>query len=428
MPRRPKIVEMQFTNLVGELRSIEVEYGRFRESVKYGKVVDGSSLHLARIEKSDLVLKPVMQTYFDLPWDSSETARVLCDIYAPAEKVEDFGNEQEYGLSPRYVLKKALAAGRKEGYNFFTSAEVEFFLLDQGRRVDEVGYFTPPPLDKGTALRREILKTLMSLGLQCEYAHHEVSCGQYEITLAYDGAIKMADKVMTFKYVAKNVADRKGFSITFMPKPFDGMNGSGMHMHMSLVRGEKNLFFGRERISTEAKYFIGGLLAHARALCAVAAPTVNSYKRLVAGYEAPVYICWGFMNRSTLIRVPSFNTKKSARVEIRMPDPKCNPYLMMAGMLIAGMDGVRQQTDPGEPDTRNVYENTEGLDRLPATLAEAVHELQRDTVLVEGLGQEIIDRYAELKTKEWEDYSKTHAEWNPLEITEWEKNRYLEAF
>ncbi len=197
---------------------------------------------------------------------------------------------------------------------------------------------------------------------------------------------------------------------------------------MSLVRGEKNLFFGRERISTEAKYFIGGLLAHARALCALAAPSVNSYKRLVAGYEAPVYICWGFMNRSTLIRVPSFNNRKSARVEIRMPDPKCNPYLMMAGMLIAGMDGIRQQTDPGEPNSRNVYENAEGLDRLPATLAEAVHELQRDTVLVEGLGQEIIDRYAELKTKEWEDYSKTHAEWNPLEITEWEKNRYLEAF
>jgi len=317
---------------------------------------------------------------------------------APAEKVEDFGNEEEYRLSPRSVLKEVVATTMEEGYTFFASAEVEFFVLSQGKPVDEVGYFTPPPLDKGTALRRDMLKTLMSLGLECEYSHHEVSGGQYEITLAYDEAVKTADKVMRLKYVAKNTADNRGFSITFMPKPFGGTNGSVVHMHMSLMNGRKNIFFGKDRISRKARHFVGGILGHAKSLSALAAPTVNSYKRLVAGYETPVYLCWGFMNRSVLVRVPSFNNAKTARVEVRMPDPKCNPYLIMAGILIAGMDGIRQQTDPGEPNSRNVYEDTEGLHRLPRTLADAIRELQRDVVLGEALGKETVDKYAALKT------------------------------
>jgi glutamine synthetase len=428
MTKVPTIVELQFTNLLGELKSIDLEYSRFKEAIKLGKGIDGSSVGLTPVEESDLILKPIMETFFWLPWNRIEAARVLCDIFQPAKNVKEFGKEKEHEYSPRYILKKVLEENRREGYEFITSAEMEFFTLDQGKPLDEAGYFSPPPLDKGTSLRREIMKTLMKVGVQCEYLHHEVSIGQYEVSLKHDSALKTADKIMTFKYVAKNLAAQKGLLLTFMPKPFTGMNGSGMHIHMSLRRGRRNSFYGEGGISSEAKYFIGGILTHAKALAALAAPTVNSYKRLVAGYEAPVYLCWGFMNRSALIRVPSFNSRKAARIELRMPDPKCNPYLVKAGILAAGMHGIRERMNPGEPFTKNAFENAEGMEHLPLTLKDALLELERDKVIVEALGEGAVKKYISLKMREWRDYEKIHPNWTPLEITEWEKNKYLNSF
>jgi len=428
MTKKPDIVELQFTNLLGELKSIDLDYKRYKEAITLGKGVDGSSIYLAPIERSDVVLKPIIETYFQAPWSSVEAARVLCDIYHPAESVSEFQKEREYEYAPRYILKRMLREAKDAGYDFNVSAEMEFFALNDGKPLDSVGYFSPPPLDKGVSLRRDTFKTLMQVGIECEYLHHEVSNGQYEISLRYENALKTADNVMSFKYIAKNIAVRKGLMVTFMPKPFAGMNGSGMHMHMSLNEKGRNAFYGRERLSDKAKHFIGGLLAHARAIAALAASTVNSYKRLVAGYEAPVYLCWGFMNRTALIRVPSFNSVKSARVELRMPDPKCNPYLVEAAVLAAGLHGLNEKLDPGKPTAKNAYENEGDFEQLPSTLKDALSELEKDKVIGGALGEKVKEKYISLKMKEWQDYERNHPEWNPLEITEWERNKYLDTF
>jgi glutamine synthetase len=230
---------------------------------------------------------------------------------------------------------------------------------------------------------------------------------------------------MRFRYIAANLAAQRGYVFTPMPKPFVGMNGSGMHIHMSLFKGKRNLFFGKEeRISGLARNFIGGLLEHSKALAAFAAPSINSYKRLVAGYEAPVYVAWGHMNRSTLIRIPAFSTQRTARVELRTPDPTCNPYLTQAAMLVAGMDGIERELDPGEPSSLNVYNENEGLDTLPPTLAAAIEELKKDKVLAQRIGRQAIEHYARLKLKEWEDFRREN-DWKLDEITPWEYRRYL---
>jgi glutamine synthetase len=420
-----RIVEMQFTNLAGELKSVDVTYQRFKDSMRLGKCIDGSSVNLAPLEKSDLVLKPIMGTYFVVPWNDGRTARVLCDLFRPAEITAQFGREEEYELSPRFILKRNMAAARKEGYDFITSAEMEFFILKDRKIVDQATYFAPPPYDRETDLRRNIFTTLENLGVSAEFLHHEVATSQYEISLTHDDALRCADNVMAFKYIAKNLAAAAGMSLTFMPKPFAGMNGSGMHIHMSLKRGTENLFYGKEKLSRLAKYFVAGVLSHAKALSAVVGPTLNSYKRLVAGYEAPVYISWGYMNRSTMIRIPSFNAKKSARLELRTPDPMCNPYLAMAALLASGLDGIKEHKEPGDAMSSNAFEQ-EGLEKLPGTLKEALKCLKSDQVITEAFGEPAVNKYVEIKTREYNDYEKANLIWDPTTITEWETDRYLE--
>ncbi len=428
MERAVPIVEMQFTNLAGELKSIDVTYERYKDALKLGKGVDGSSVYMAPLEKSDLILKPIPETYFQVPWDKRRIARVLCDVFKPVEQVSRFGREEEYELSPRYVLKRNLEDARKEGYDFVTSAEMEFFVIKDGEPIDRAVYFASPPYDRGAELRRKIITAITNVGVTGEYLHHEVAAGQYEITLRYDRALRTADNVMAFKYIAKNLAATAGALATFMAKPFAGMNGSGMHLHMSLRRGKQNLFCGKEMLSKLAKQFVAGILSHAKALSALAAPTVNSYKRLVAGYEAPVYICWGFMNRSAMIRVPSFNSKKSARVEIRMPDPMCNPYLTQAATLASGLDGIKERMDPGNPITSNVFQSGEDLDKLPGTLKEALGHLTNDHVIMKALGEPAARMYVGTKMQECEEYDKANPSWDPATITRWETERYLERF
>ena len=423
--RNVRIVEMQFTNLAGELKSVDVAYQRFKDSSRLGKCVDGSSVNLTPIERSDLLLKPIRDTYFETPWNEESTARVLCDLFTPAEKTTQFGHEEEYELSPRYILKRNIAAARRQGYDFITGAEMEFFILNNREFSDQATYFAPPPFDSGARLRRKIFSTLEDLGVAGEFLHHEVSTSQHEISLRNGSAVASADNVMTFKYVAKNVAAAAGMSVTFMPKPFAGINGSSMGTHMSLRRGGENLFYSKERLSKLARHFIAGILNHAKALTAILAPTVNSYKRLVAGYEAPVYVCWGFMNRSAMIRIPSFNSKKSARVELRSPDPMCNPYLAMAGILACGLDGIKNQREPSDGIGSNAYKQ-KGLDKLPGTLKEALEYLKSDQVIRSALGEAAVNKYVEIKMREFDDYEQTNPIWDPSTITEWETDRYLE--
>lgn len=428
MSEKPEMVELQFTDLTGALRSIDVSQERFDDAVKLGKVFDGSSIKMAELEKSDLLLKPAMGTYFKLPWNG-RVGRVLCDIFYPAEKPADFGREKEHEMNPRRVLKMALDEASRLGYSFMTSAEMEYFVVNNGHPLDEVGYFSPAPQDRGAQLRRDIFKALAGVGVMGEYLHHEVARGQYEICLRYDEALRTADNIVTFKYVVKNMASLKDLTLTFMPKPFSGMNGSGMHIHLSLrdKKSGENLFYGKERISNTAKHFIGGVLAHAKSLAGIAAPTVNSYKRLIAGYEAPVYICWGHMNRSALIRVPSFNSPKSARFELRMPDPSCNPYLVYAAVLAAGLEGISRGIDPGEACASNVYENHKDFEVLPPTLDDALTQLERDALIRRALGEAVVEKYIALKRQEWRSYKAIHKKWDPQEITDWERSRYLES-
>lgn len=417
-------VELQFTDLVGNLKSIDVSSESYNECKTSGKGVDGSSIGMAPIEKSDLLLKPIESTFFSLPWDST-IGRVLCDIYDPAESVEDFGKETECEFSPRFVLKKVLKKGKEMGYDFMTSAEMEFFMLSNGHPLDRTGYFSPMPLDMGAPIRREIFDMLPIAGIHGLYLHHEVSTGQYEICLRHDNALKMADDIVTFRFIAKNLAFRNGLLLTFMPKPFQAINGSGMHIHMSLIdkKGE-NLFYGRGRISNIAKNFIAGILENAKSLAVLAAPGVNSYKRLVPGYEAPVYICWGFMNRTALIRVPAFSSKDAARVELRMPDPSCNPYLLYACVLAAGLEGIEKGMDPEEPCSINTYENGSKFEMLPSTLESGLEEIAGSKLMRDTLGKEMLDRFIKIKTCEWKDFIEEN-EWNPLEITKWELERYM---
>ena len=418
-------VELQFTDLAGNLRSVDVSWESYNECKTYGKGIDGSSVGMAPVEKSDLLLKPIQSTFFQIPWNPT-VGRVLCDIYSPPERVEDFGKEQQCEFSPRLILKRVLKRASEMGYDFLTSAEMEFFVLNNGRPLDGTGYFSPTPLDIGAPIRREIFDTLPMAGMYGLYLHHEVSTGQHEICLQHDNALKMADNIVTFRFIARNLASKKGLLLTFMPKPFQGANGSGMHIHMSLYdQRERNVFYGRGRISDLAKNFIAGILENAKALTAVAAPTVNSYKRLVPGYEAPVYISWGFMNRSALIRVPAFSSEDAARIELRMPDSSCNPYLLYACVLAAGLNGIENGIKLKEACAINTYNNGSQFEVLPSTLGEALEEIAGSRLMTSTIGEEALSRFIKTKRQEWKAFAKQN-EWNPHEITKWEIERYTD--
>jgi glutamine synthetase len=424
-------ISLQFTDIQGTVKSVSIPIDRLEEALERGVWFDGSSIEgFARIQEADMFLKPDPATYAILPWSSPERrrARLICDVYGT--------NGQPFKGDPRSVLKKAVKKAREKGMVFNCGPEVEFFLFSSERGSmepvphDVAGYFDFSPRDRAQVVRSDIVRALMDLGIDVEASHHEVAAGQHEIDFEYADAVTAADNVMTFKYTVKAVAATHGLMATFMPKPIAGINGSGMHTHQSIqdLNG-KNLFFdpdGQYMLSDMAHHFIGGQLKHAGALSAVVAPTVNSYKRLVPGYEAPVYICWAQVNRSALIRVPRYSAGRddSTRVELRCPDPSCNPYLAFAAMLEAGLDGIQNKIAPPSPVSDDVYEYSpadlieRGIDLLPGTLYDALDALMTDDIVRGALGDHVYDVFNRARLAEWEEYR--------LQVSEWERDRYFE--
>ena len=425
-----EFIYLQFTDILGVVKSVTIPVSELQVVLETGQWFDGSSvLGFARIAESDMYLVPDLETYAIIPWqvDGSVAARLICDVYTP--------DGEPFEGDPRQVLKRAIAEAEEMGFTYHTVPEPEFFLFesdDNGRAVpkpqDRGGYFDLST-DRGLAVRNQMSKALAAFGIQVEASHHEVASGQHEIDFRYAGALRAADNVVTFKATLKEVARQHGLHATFMPKPLAGVNGSGMHVHQSLMDKDTGLNAFAEPgaqygLSDLALGFVAGQLIHARAMSAILAPLVNSYKRLVPGYEAPVYVSWGQINRSALIRVPQVqpNRPESTRLELRCPDPSCNPYLAFAVMLRAGLDGIRRQLQPPPISNEDLYErrSRRGLEMLPGSLGEALQALQGDQLVEATLGSHILDRFVEAKTSEWQEYT-TH-------VTGWELERYLPIY
>src|SRR5512136_1640898 len=425
-----EFIRLQFSDIQGIVKNVAIPVSRLGKALKSGISFDGSSIEgFARIQESDMILRPDPDTFNLLPWtseDGSREARFICDVY--------LANGKPFEGDPRYVLRRQLEIAREMGYTMNVGPELEFFLFEKEnggsatKPHDYGGYFDLGPVDLAEAIRRKIIKALIEMGFTIEASHHEVAKGQHEIDFVYDDAIKNADKVLTFKYVTKTMAMREGLRATFMPKPIFGAAGSGMHTNVSLFRGDENAFYDQETptgISDLARFFIGGLLEHACALTAIANPLINSYKRLVSGFEAPVYISWSGPNRSSLIRIPA-GRGSSTRLEFRSPDPTCNPYLTFAVILAAGLDGIHRCIDPGESVDLNVYElsrferNELGIRTLPANLREALDCLDEDRVIREALGEHICSNMMRLGLMEWDAYNTF--------VHPWEVDRYINVF
>lgn len=427
-----QFIRLQFTDILGVMKSISITGEQLEKALDGELMFDGSSIEgFVRIEESDMYLKPDPDTFLVLPWDQpgseSKTARLICDIY-------DSTNNPFIG-SPRYVLQKALQDAADYGYSMYVGPEPEFFMfhLDENglptlKTHDKAGYFDLPPVDKGEDARRDMVETLQSMGFEIEAAHHEVAPGQHEIDFKYKNALTIADSIVTFRIVVRTVAQRHGLHATFMPKPVYGIAGSGMHLHISLFKDGENIFFDPDRedgLSDTCRYFIAGVIKHARAISAITSPTVNSYKRLVPGYEAPVYIAWSYRNRSPLIRIPA-RRGIGTRIELRNPDPSCNPYLGLAVVLKAGLEGIKNKMEPPHPIDQNIYEmdlatrNQNQIKSLPENLYEAINEMRNDELIKEALGEHIYSRFILAKIKEWENYSSR--------VYDWEIDEYLEKF
>jgi glutamine synthetase len=439
--RNLRYVSLQFTDIVGHVKSVQVPMHQLEEAVEHGKWFDGSSIEgFARIAESDMFLVPDLDTFVEIPWElginpddtrgTTGSARVICDVFTP--------NGDPFPGDPRGVLRRQMDRAKKLGFTFNTGPELEFFLLRRENGTieplphDAAGYFDLSE-DLGTEVRKEMMNALEAFGIKVETAHHEVATGQHEIDFQYADALRTADNAVTFKTTLKAVAATRGLYATFMPKPFFGINGSGMHTHQSLwddKRG-KNAFSDPKDpygLSTTARQYIAGTLEHARGMIAVLAPLVNSYKRLVPGYEAPVYVGWARINRSALIRIPQHSKGQvnSVRIELRCPDPSSNPYLAFACMLAAGLDGMERKLTPPDPVEENLYHldaaklESRKIRQLPGTLREAIDELSRDEVIRDALGDHIFERFVEAKTEEWDEYR--------TQVSAWEVDRYLEAF
>jgi glutamine synthetase len=428
--RGVRFVRLQFTDILGVLKNVEIPVDELEKALDNEIMFDGSSIEgFVRIEESDMYLIPDPATFAVFPWKDQEgiTARLICDVYT--------ADGEPFAGDPRSVLKRAIAAASQRGFTMMAGPECEFFLfpLDAtGQPLlqthDRAGYFDLAPVDKGEEARADMVTALSAMGFEVEAAHHEVAPGQHEIDFRYADVLRTADNVATFRFVVRTIARRHGLHATFMPKPLAGINGSGMHTHQSLYRDGANAFYdphGPYQLSEVCLHYTGGLLAHARGMTAVTNPLVNSYKRLVPGYEAPVYIAWAERNRSPLVRVPAARGS-ATRVELRMPDPSCNPYLALAVMLAAGLDGIDRRLDPGPPLNRNIYAMTEdeldqlGIRVLPRTLDEAMRELLADDVVCATLGEHIVEHLRQAKRLEWREYaSRVHP---------WEVDRYLTTF
>jgi len=425
--RNVEFLRLQFTDIQGLVKSVSIPAARLGKALDSGIAFDGSSIEgFARIQESDMVLRPDISSFALLPWRAKENknvARLICDVYKP--------NGEPFDGDPRYVLKRAMKKAEEMGYTMNVGPELEFFLfnMENGRATtkphDFAGYFDFGPVDLAEDIRREIVLALTEMGFNIEASHHEVAKGQHEIDFTYGEALKTADNVVTFKYVTRTIAMKNGLAATFMPKPIYGAAGSGMHVNISLFKGEENAFFDPEakmQLSDLARYFVGGLLEHAPAITAITNPLINSYKRLVSGFEAPVYIGWSGPNRSSLIRVPS-GRGLSTRLEFRSPDPSCSPYLGFAAILAAGLDGVKRKIDPGDPVDLNIYDLSEeerdrlGIQTLPSNLREALDFLEEDKVVRDALGEHVYANFSRLGSLEWKMYN-TH-------VHPWEVERYI---
>ncbi len=422
-----KFIRLWFTDILGMLKSFAITVEELEGALTEGMGFDGSSIEgFARIDESDMVALPDPDTFQLLPWRPREhraVARMFCDVLKP-------GGEPFEG-DPRYVLKKNLKRAADLGYTYYVGPELEFFYFKDSNStefLDAGGYFDLTPLDAATDMRRETVLMLEEMGIGIEYSHHEVAPSQHEIDMRYTDALTMADSVMTYRLVVKQVAMNHGYYATFMPKPVFGINGSGMHVHQSLFKGERNAFFDEKdtyHLSKVAKSFVAGLLRYAPEITAVTSQWVNSYKRLVPGYEAPVYLSWARRNRSDLVRVPEYRPgrEKATRIEYRSPDPACNPYLTFSVMLTAGLDGIEKNLTPPDPVEENVYEMTEkeraarGIRTLPASLEEAIKLAENSEIVRKALGEHVFNAFIQNKKIEWDRYR--------TQVTEYEIKRYL---
>ncbi|MDO4343841.1 MAG: type I glutamate--ammonia ligase [Eubacteriales bacterium] len=422
-----EFIRLQFTDIFGTMKNVAITASQLEKALNNKCMFDGSCIEgFVRIEESDMYLYPDLDTFVIFPWrpQQGKVARLICDIYRPDGTV--------FEGDPRHVLKKVLAEAEEMGYQFDVGPECEFFLYhtdDNGQPTtithEKAGYFDLGPVDLGENARRDMVLTLENMGFEIEESHHEVAPAQHEIDFRYDDALKAADNIMTFKLTVKTIAKRHGLHATFMPKPKAGINGSGMHINMSLSKEGKNIFNDESDsngLSPEAYYFIGGLMKHVSHMTAITNPLVNSYKRLVPGFEAPVYIAWSSRNRSPLIRIPG-QKGENTRVELRCPDPSSNPYLVLALCLAAGLDGIKNKIMPPAPVDKNIFRMTEeerenaGILTLPDNLLEAVVQMEHDEFICGVLGEHISKNYCKAKKAEWRQYS--------TNVTAWELEQYL---
>ncbi len=424
---RVRFIRLWFTDVLGYLKSFAITPPELEGALDEGMGFDGSSIEgYARIEESDMIAKPDPATFAVLPWRPAQeaaVARMFCDVLEP--------DGTPYRGDPRWALKRNLARASERGYSFYVGPELEYFYFRAStgtETLDSGGYFDLTPLDVASDLRRDTILAMESMGIRVEYSHHEVAPSQHEIDLRYTDALAMADAAMTYRLAVKEIAAKHGVYATFMPKPLFGENGSGMHTHQSLFRGERNAFFDPRDpygLSQEGRAYIAGLLRHARGMCCVVAQWVNSYKRLVPGYEAPVYVSWARRNRSALVRVPMYKPGKeqATRAEFRCPDPACNPYLAFAVMLAAGLEGIEEGHELPDPVEEDIFEMTEaerrtrGIASLPGSLAEAVAETERSELVRNALGDHIFEKFVANKKIEWDAY-RTH-------VSRYELDRYL---
>ena len=426
-----RFINLQFADIFGMVKSVTLPATRLPGFIESGVWFDGSSVEgFARIAESDMYLQPDLDTFCVIPWERGDnaTARLICNVFGPDGKPSV--------ADPRHVLIRTMQEAAAAGFRFVTAPECEFFLFKKdglhSTPHDRAGYFDYST-DEAYEVRKEMVNALHEFGMQVEASHHEVAVGQHEINFRYDDALRTADNTLTFKLTLKTVAQRHGLHASFMPKPVFGINGSGMHTNQSLfsIATGKNVFYDRREehgLSRIARHFIAGQLAHARGMSAILSPLVNSYKRLVPGYEAPVYITWGRINRSALIRIPQYAPDKTdtVRTELRCPDPSCNPYLAFAVMLKCGLEGIRQKLEPPPPTDENVYLFDEArlrkhhIETLPGSLSEALDELEKDKVVQEALGPHVTARFVEAKRQECAE--------SGMQVTQWELDKYLPVY
>ncbi|MGN0392438.1 type I glutamate--ammonia ligase [Bariatricus sp. HCP28S3_D3] len=423
-------IRLQFTDIYGTLKNVAITTGQLERALNNECMFDGSSIEgFSRIEESDMYLRPDLNTFTIFPWrpQQGKVARFICDIYRP--------DGTAYESDPRQVLENVIRETEEMGYQFVVGPEFEFFLFhqdDDGTPTttthEKAGYFDLGPLDLGENARRDMVLTLEDMGIEIEASHHEMAPAQHEIDLKYEEALETADNMVTFRMVVKTIAKRHGLHATFMPKPKYGINGSGMHLNMSLSRDGENIFSDENDehgLSQEAYYFIGGLMKHIKAITFITNPLVNSYKRLVPGYEAPTYIAWSANNRTPLIRIPE-SRRSGKRIELRSPDASANPYLALAVCLAAGMEGIREKILPPKEISQNIFELNEeekkalGIECLPGSLMEAVEEFEKDAFIQKVLGEELSQKFIKAKKAEYDRY-RSH-------VSEWEMNEYLQKY